>query len=76
MPLAKLSSKSQIVLPVEIRKQLSIKPGDLLEITLEGDSVVIHKAPDSFVDALDRCGSDLWRGYADELKKDRDEWDV
>lgn len=75
MPVAKLSSKSQIVLPSEIRKNLHLKPGDLLEITQEGDQVVIRKAPASFVEALDRCGSQLWQGYEKELSGARDEWD-
>ena len=32
MPLSKLSSKSQIVIPAAIRKRLNIQPGDELEI--------------------------------------------
>lgn len=75
MPLAKLSSKSQIVLPAKIRKRLDLKPGDTLEITAEQDGIMIRKAPVSHVEALDSCSSDLWQGYETELKKARDQWD-
>ena len=75
MPLAKLSSKSQIVLPAEIRREIGINPGDLLEITKENESIVIRKAPVSFVDALQRCSSPIWHNYASELERIRSEWD-
>ena len=41
MPLAKLSRKSQIVLPVAIRKKLKIQPGDELEITTKDNAIII-----------------------------------
>ncbi len=75
MPLAKLSNKSQIVLPAAIRQSLGLHPGDLLEIAQEGDHIVLRKAPASFVDALEACASDLWRGYEAELEEARGQWD-
>ena len=75
MPLARLSSKSQIVLPAKIRREAGIAPGDLLEITKENNSIVIRKAPTSFVDALQQCSSHIWQNYATELEKMRSEWD-
>lgn len=75
MSLAKLSSKAQIVLPAGIRRKLGIKPGDTLEINTKGETVTIRKAPQSYVDALEECGTSLWRGYAEELDKARDQWD-
>jgi len=75
MPLAKLSSKSQIVLPAEIRRELAINPGDLLEVVTEKEAIVIRKAPFSFVEALQECTSPLWQGYESELEKSRDQWD-
>ncbi len=74
MPLAKLSSESQIVLPVQIRKRLDMQPGQLLEIAEEGDTIVLRKAPTSFVDELDRCAADYWHDYSDELREDRNQW--
>jgi antitoxin PrlF len=75
MSMAKLSSKSQIVLPAEIRRRLNIKPGDMLEVSQENDVITIRKAPISYVDELSRCASDLWQGYGNELARERREWD-
>ena len=75
MPTAILSSKSQFVLPAEIRRKLGIHPGDRLVVELEGDHAVIRKAPRSDVEALADYRSEIWRGYADELEQARDEWD-
>jgi AbrB family looped-hinge helix DNA binding protein len=75
MPTATLSSKSQLVLPAEIRRRLGIHPGDRLVVELEGDHAVIRKAPHSDVEALAAYRSDVWRDYADEVQEARDEWD-
>lgn len=75
MSVARLSSKSQIVLPAAIRRKLGILPGDLLEISQEGDHVVLRKAPASFVEALQACGSQIWRGYESDLEEARRRWD-
>lgn len=78
MPLAKLSSKSQIVVPAEMRRSLDLHAGDLLQISLEADRIVLRKAPRSFVDDLEHCFSEvseLFEGYEEELDAGRDEWD-
>ena len=75
MPHAKLSSKSQIVIPADIRRKLHVRPGDTLEVNLEGDAVTIRKAPGSYLEALESCASDLWRGYESELQRERDQWE-
>ncbi len=75
MSTATLSSKSQIVLPAEVRRRLGLHPGDRLVIEVEDDHVVIRKAPVSDVDALAELRSELWRGYAQELEEARNEWD-
>jgi AbrB family looped-hinge helix DNA binding protein len=75
MPYAKLSSKSQIVIPAEIRRKLRVRPGDTLEMTLKDDTVTIRKAPASYLEALENCVSDLWRGYEKELQRERDHWE-
>jgi AbrB family looped-hinge helix DNA binding protein len=76
MPLAKLSSKSQLVLPADIRRKLNIHPGDQLEIAADDQVITIRKAATSFADALEACASDLWCDYATELSKARNEWDT
>ena len=76
MPMATLSSKSQLVLPAEIRRKLRIRPGDRLIVELEGDHAVIRKAPHSDVEALAAYRSEIWRGYADKVEEARDKWDT
>jgi AbrB family looped-hinge helix DNA binding protein len=45
MPSATLSSKGQTVIPKNIREQLSLKPGDVIDfITLENGDVLIRPA--------------------------------
>ena len=75
MSTATLSSKSQVVLPAEVRRRLGLRPGDRLVIEVEDDHVVIRKAPASDVDALAELRSELWHGYARDLEGGRDEWD-
>ena len=75
MPHAKLSSKSQIVIPANIRRKLHLLPGDNLEVNLKDDAVLIRKAPESYLDALESCASDVWRGYESALQEARDQWE-
>ena len=41
---SKISSKSQVTLPREVRKHLKVKQGDVIVYTVAGDSVVMRKA--------------------------------
>lgn len=43
MPITKVTRNYQITLPAEIRKALGIKEGELLEVKLEGDKIVIKR---------------------------------
>ena len=75
MPLARLSTKSQVVIPVNIRKSLGLRPGDLVEIDTEDEQIIIRRAPTSALKQLVECTSDIWKGYDRELETMRDEWD-
>ena len=75
MATARLSSKSQIVIPAAIRRRLGLAPGDLLEIRQEGDRIVVQKIRSSALEALERLGGPIWRGSAEALERARDEWD-
>jgi AbrB family looped-hinge helix DNA binding protein len=52
MPAVKTSSKGQVVIPVEIREKLGIKPGHMVNLTLEGEKVVITPLPEDPIKAL------------------------
>ena len=50
MPLVKVKKKFQITLPVELRKVLHLAVGDLLEATIQGQTIVLK--PKDVVDRV------------------------
>jgi len=52
MAIVKTSSKGQIVIPVEIRKKLGIKPGQHVNLALVDDKAVITPLPEDPIKAL------------------------
>ena len=52
MPVVKTSSKGQVVIPVNIRKKLGIKPGQMVNLTLVGDRAVITPLPEDPIKSL------------------------
>ncbi len=75
MTLTRLSTKSQIVIPISLRKRLDLNPGDMVEIDAEGERIIIRKAHSSALKQLEECISDVWKGYDQELNTMREEWD-
>jgi antitoxin PrlF len=75
MPTARLSSKSQIVIPAELRRRLGVQPGDDLLIEWEEDRIVIRKSVQSPLDVLAALPREVWSGAADEIRRMRDEWE-
>ncbi|ASJ08827.1 AbrB family transcriptional regulator [Thermococcus siculi] len=43
MPVTKVTRNYQITLPAEIRKALGIKEGELLEVELEGEKIIVKR---------------------------------
>ncbi|BAD84646.1 transcription regulator, SpoVT/AbrB family [Thermococcus kodakarensis KOD1] len=43
MPVTKVTRNYQITLPAEIRKALGIEEGELLEVELEGEKIVVKR---------------------------------
>ena len=75
MPTATLSSKSQIVIPVELRRQLGLRPGDRLILEAEEDRIIVKKEHRSFLDRLDALSGEVWQDGEEELRRSREEWD-
>ncbi|HEX8696063.1 MAG TPA: AbrB/MazE/SpoVT family DNA-binding domain-containing protein [Longimicrobium sp.] len=75
MPTARLSSKSQIVIPVEIRRKLGIEPGDELLLETEDDRIVIRKSTQSALELLESLPKEIWKNAAEEIQRMRDEWE-
>jgi AbrB family looped-hinge helix DNA binding protein len=38
----KISTKGQVVLPSRLRERLGLRPGDALDVKLEGDAIVLR----------------------------------
>jgi AbrB family looped-hinge helix DNA binding protein len=76
MTTTRLSTKSQIVIPISIRKRLDLVPGDMVEIDADDEKIIIRKAHSSALKQLEECISDVWKGYAQELNTMREEWNT
>ena len=76
MSIATLSSKSQIVVPADVRASLGLQPGDQLSIVVEGDHAVLRKQAGSALDALAALVDPArLAGAIEELERNRNEWD-
>ena len=77
MSTATLSSKSQIVVPADVRASLGLQPGDQLSIVVEGDHAVLRKQQGSALDALTSLVDPVrLAGAMAEVERARDEWDA
>jgi AbrB family looped-hinge helix DNA binding protein len=69
----RLTSKGQVTIPVEVREQLGLTTGTLVEIDVRGDTAVIRKLPEGqdrgrrLVAALRGRGDGQWT--TDEIMK-------
>jgi len=55
MPVVKTSAKGQVVIPVELREQIGLRPGDKVLVALAGArKVTIEPVPDDPIEAT--CG--------------------
>lgn len=75
MPLVKLSSKNQIVIPSSVREQLGLHAGDELEVSVVDGKAIIDKAVKSYASQLLEQPAHIFSGYADELRQERDQWE-
>ena len=74
MPVVTTSSRGQIVIPKDIRKQLQIVPGKRLLIKAEGDYAIIKPLPDDPVEyfcGFFKGGSSLTKALLNERKRER-----
>jgi AbrB family looped-hinge helix DNA binding protein len=47
MPVVRTSSKGQVVIPADIRRQIGLEPGDRVQVSAAGpDMVLIQRLPD------------------------------
>lgn len=75
MKKAKLSSKSQIVIPADVRRALDLRVGDHLVVEIRGDQILLTPAPRSHADRLEALSGRAWKGASEELDRSRSEWE-
>src|SRR4051812_13330576 len=72
MPVAKISSKNQIVIPREAREALGVKPGDSVIVMPDGNGVFLLKKPHDVLRVLRGIAKGLYE--PDYLQKERSSW--
>ena len=74
---SRISSKNQITIPVEVLREMSLKPGERGEFHINKDNrLVITPIDSEWLKTLDEIlGSmtDVYEGF--DLQKEREEWD-
>lgn len=75
MPSTKISSKSQIVIPAEVRRQLGLETGDVLQVEIDGNCVGLRKEADSWLARLATFRGKHWEAASEELQRERERWD-
>ena len=68
----KISSKHQIVIPREARKQLGLSAGDQLLVEVRNGTLVMRPRPRSYTKHLEGLHREVWEGV-DALQYVRDE---
>lgn len=75
---AKLTQKYQITIPSEIRRQLHLAAGDVIQLAIEDGRVVLSAAHGGWTRSTRGLGADLWRaqgGGETAIQRERDSWD-
>ncbi len=74
MSVVTTSSRGQIVIPRDVRRQLNIGPGKKILIRAEGDRAILFPLPDDPVDhfcGIFQKGSSLTKALLAERRKER-----
>lgn len=78
MEIVKLSSKNQIVIPRQVRRELSVGAGDRLRVyKLDDGRAIIAKVVAEHTSTLRGVGKDVWEklgGTRKYIKQERSSW--
>jgi AbrB family looped-hinge helix DNA binding protein len=76
MPLSRISRKSQVTIPAELRRRAGIELGDPIMVHEEDGRIIISKAePGAWLERMKAFRGDRWLTAADQLRREREEWD-
>jgi AbrB family looped-hinge helix DNA binding protein len=67
-----LSSKNQIVIPLEARKALGLKPGDKLLVVPRGETIIVMRKPKNYAKAILGIAKGMYP--PDYLERERESW--
>ena len=72
----KVSKKSQIVIPKEIRRLVHLFDGDELMVDVEGDRIILRVKPRSYTKKLKGLHKEIWKDVDPKkyIKEERDSW--
>jgi AbrB family looped-hinge helix DNA binding protein len=74
---SRISSKNQITIPVEVLREVNLKPGDRVQFHLDkSNRLVVTPIDSEWLKTLDEVlgsMSGMWDGF--NLRKEREEWD-
>ena len=72
----KVSSKYQIVIPLEARKNLNLKEGDELIVKADEEKIIIYPQPKSYAKYSLGLGKETWKGTeaTEYIRKERETW--
>lgn len=68
----KVTRKGQVTIPKSLREALGIREGDLVEVSLEGDRVVLSKP--GVPEPGEPVGPEEYEKIVEELEKVRQRW--
>ncbi len=68
-----ISSKNQIVIPLEARKALNVKAGDKILVTVHDNKMIVFEKPVKWSEAIKGLARAVYP--PDYLAKERADWD-
>lgn len=72
----KISTKHQIVVPSEVRRELHLEPGDRLTVEVRNDEIVLRPRPVKASARLRGLGKGLYGDPVEYVRRLRDEWEA
>jgi len=77
IPIVKLSSRHQVVIPKKVRKELGLHAGDQLVVEIEGEKVVLHPRPKNYTNYMLGLGKEVWQNIdaTEYVRKERESWE-
>lgn len=72
----KLTKKSQIVIPKDVRRAVGISEGDELIVDTDKEKIILTVKPKSYSKRLKGLHKDIWKGIDPKkyVKSERESW--